>query len=269
LQRLKAQGLYTDEKYSHVAKISVHYKAWRAFVGEYFEVDPADAKLMLIKLGYGARQTAEIPFLTVLAAQMRLGAAELLRIPGNTWVNDFYSDRTNPLFSRLCALLSSDEADLLIAYANEAQRYSPTIINGYLFDGAENYCTTIEDAAVVQYAAEKTTNEFGVELCAKTWPHKFRSVGTLTYTLLTSGQACVTVRDQALLVSPRACLISCLVGAEPELRELLVGSSVDINNPEGMSVVSLKSTKNSFRVSATRYASSRRSLWRTSSMIHR
>eukprot|EP00973_Karenia_brevis_P005790 787780-Karenia_brevis.AAC.1 len=51
--------------------------------------------------------------------------------------------------------------------------YSSELINGYVFDGAENYCASVNDEAVVAYAAENTTTVFGIEMQVKTWPEQY------------------------------------------------------------------------------------------------
>lgn len=49
----------------------VHYKAWRAAVSEYADLDMAAGKVELTKLFYGATPCAEVPFLLKLCVEIR------------------------------------------------------------------------------------------------------------------------------------------------------------------------------------------------------
>ena len=102
------------------------------------------------------------------------------------------------------------------------------IINGFIFDGAENYCHSIEEEAVVAYAAMKTGRDFGVPLHVKRWPEKYDKVDTLAHTMLRRGHALVKPRERSTPTAPRACLLHCVVAIRPAIGLRLPASAWDV-----------------------------------------
>lgn len=90
-----------------------YYKEWRSAIAEYFDTDIASAKVEIIKIFFGSKPEYDMPFLRKLATEVQAIARELLQLPEFAHYQNFYSDRRNPEFSRLSALISEQENKLL------------------------------------------------------------------------------------------------------------------------------------------------------------
>ena len=87
-RRLRRMEIFSEEKYGMIAKAGAHYKNWRSAVAACYNFeDLDDAKMALVKLGYGARPVSDVPFLRAFAAQMSAAATEILGAPDCAWVH--------------------------------------------------------------------------------------------------------------------------------------------------------------------------------------
>ena len=95
-------------------RFCVHFASWRQALKEYCTRSDTEVKVDLIKLFYGARPINDLlPFMRKLCAEVRAAAAALVAHPASACFSTTYADRKNPLFSRMSAILSFAENDLL------------------------------------------------------------------------------------------------------------------------------------------------------------
>eukprot|EP00973_Karenia_brevis_P072152 10023304-Karenia_brevis.AAC.1 len=105
--------LHKHRKYGMIKRCATYYKRWRLALAEYNVCELEDAKNLLIRLGYLAKPSTDIPFIRVLAHQLRVAAYDVLSMPDCSWVSQYYGERRNPLASRVAAVMALDENAML------------------------------------------------------------------------------------------------------------------------------------------------------------
>ena len=217
LRRLQRLGLAGPGKYSHLKRLCQHYGAHRLFAQRYFDISAAESKLVLIKIGYGGQQQADVPFLRYLAHEMSLAAAEILTSVDCRWVNAFYGGRRNPQFSRLCAILSGDESAMMMKFCEVVYGMLPNGINGLVYDGCEVYCGCIGDEAVAVYAAAETLESCGMEMKINAWPKSYAHVSTIAHRLLVAAKIRCRPAVPARTASRGGCLLFAVCALDPSV----------------------------------------------------
>ena len=137
----------------------------RQAIARYADVGVAEAKVEIIRIFYGGRPSLELPFLLKLAAEVQKAATLLMRQAFAAPWQQIYGDRRNPEFSRLSAMLSFEENELLnIVRTSVGDR-----LNVLLYDGAYVHCTDLESEILVVEACRLCTDTL-VPMNIKTWP---------------------------------------------------------------------------------------------------
>ena len=101
-------------------------------MANYMERSVDKAKTELIRIFYGRKPSVQIPFLLKLCAEVQQAATALLSHPSAAQWSSLSRERSNPEFSRLSALLSFDEAELL----TDSLQVCRAAANVLIFDGA-------------------------------------------------------------------------------------------------------------------------------------
>ena len=162
---LSLHDLWEPEKYPMLDRFTDHPKAWRKCIADYADIPIAEAKVELIRLFYGGKPSVEAPFLLKLCDEVQKAASALLRRPQARPFLGLYTDRSNPEFSRLSALLSFEEAKLL----DIVQEIVGDRMNLLLYDGCYVKCDNIPAQLAVLEACRSCGDRLiPVELQA--WP---------------------------------------------------------------------------------------------------
>ena len=130
-KKLMDLNLWTDEKFPMLDRFVKHFRHWRAGLAMHQDYSIQDAKIELIRIFYGGKPTIEAPFLLKLGDEVQEAARSLLRHSCAADLVNMYTDRRNPEFSRLSALLSKDEAAML----DKARLVTAEYMQVLIFDG--------------------------------------------------------------------------------------------------------------------------------------
>ena len=197
-KRLKDLGLWDSTKYVMLEHFIANFQAWRRCLAKYMDKPVADAKTELIRIFYGGRPSIQAPFLLKLCDEIQKAAESLIGHPSATPWSRLYADRCNPEFSRLSAMLSFAEAEMLTAFTEKC----PTLTNVLVFDGA--YMTTMSFAAELDMviALDRVSEEI-TPLEVKSWAKALRPA-SLPHAALRRGAivdpvAAVPVTENCLL----------------------------------------------------------------------
>ena len=163
--KLKTWYLWDANKFPMLKIFVEHYQAWRACLAKYMNVDVDVAKTELTRLFYGGKPTVELPFLLKLADEIQLAAKTLLSHAGAMEVSELFSDRRNPEFSRLSALMSGEEAMLL----DKVGTVVGDRMNMLLFDGAYITCDNLEAETLILEACQLCADT-AIPLTVRSWP---------------------------------------------------------------------------------------------------
>ena len=123
------------EKYNMIKKYAEHYQAWRAQWG----------KQTLTGLGYGGIPDGEAwnPPTWTLYCELRCAAAELLALPQYHYLAKLFTDRPQPLFSRLYYALSADEVKRLTSAADDYNTHGFRV-RGMIYDSILTEGTSVQ-----------------------------------------------------------------------------------------------------------------------------
>jgi len=163
--KLDTCGLLDADQFPMLMNFVVNFDAWRQAIARYADVGIAEAKVEIIRIFYGGRPSLELPFLLKLAAEVQKAATLLLRQTFAAPWQQIYGDRRNPEFSRLSAMLSFQENELL----NIVRSCVGDRLNVLLYDGAYVHCTDLESEILVVEACRLCTDTL-VPMQIKTWP---------------------------------------------------------------------------------------------------
>ena len=184
-KKLMDLNLWTDEKFPMLDRFVKHFRHWRAGLAMYQDYSIQDAKIELIRIFYGGKPTIEAPFLLKLGDEVQEAARSLLRHSCAADLVNMYTDRRNPEFSRLSALLSKDEAAML----DKARLVTAEYMQVLIFDGG----LVRDDSVAAEVAIMKavaSSHQHGVPLSVKAWS---RDPTTVAQVLLRSEH--VTCKD--------------------------------------------------------------------------
>ena len=140
------------------------FVAWRRCLAKYMDKSLDDAKTELIRIFYGGQPSVQAPFLLKLCDEVQKAAEAILNHPSASAWAKLYSDRRNPEFSRLSALLSFDEAEMLTAFMSECSA-SPNVL---IFDGGYVKTSSYPDEVDMVIACNKISEEL-IPLHIKSW----------------------------------------------------------------------------------------------------
>ena len=171
--RLQKCGFWDSRKFVMLSLFTEHYRVWRKCLADYKQETIDFGKKELIRVFYGGRPSMEAPFLLKLCDEVQRAADLLLgHSSAKTW-STLYADRRNPEFSRLSAMLSFDEAELLEKIvAPFGDR-----VNVLIFDGAYIRCDSFAQELDLARTCEAISNDLhDVEI--KSWP---RATGHLSF----------------------------------------------------------------------------------------
>ena len=94
---LERESIYNDDEYLMVKLSTVFHSNWRSCLAAYRGCEPAGAKTAILCVRFGSVPHEDIPFLRLLASQVRKGAMALLALPKYARFNMLYTDRKNPI----------------------------------------------------------------------------------------------------------------------------------------------------------------------------
>ena len=164
VRRLKRLDLWDSSKYVMLELFTDNFVAWRRCLAKYMDKSLDDAKTELIRIFYGGQPSVQAPFLLKLCDEVQKAAEAILNHPSASAWAKLYSDRRNPEFSRLSALLSFDEAEMLTAFMSECSA-SPNVL---IFDGGYVKTSSYPDEVDMVIACNKVSEEL-IPLHIKSW----------------------------------------------------------------------------------------------------
>lgn len=110
---LRRHGIFDEEKHGYIRRSTMHFREWRQAVADILGVDLNTAKKEILRVRFGGCARQDIPFLRVLAAQIDSAVDDILQLEENSWVLSEYGERPNPRYSRLAAIMSFEERELM------------------------------------------------------------------------------------------------------------------------------------------------------------
>ncbi|CAE7285952.1 unnamed protein product, partial [Symbiodinium sp. KB8] len=147
--------VWSDTKYVMLSRFIKNHKSWRQCVADYMDIALEDAKVELIRLFYGGKPSCDIPFLVKLCTEIQDAAQAIVQRESSRRWQQLYSERRDPEFWLLSAILSMDEASMLASVSS--------LLGGsmcvLLFDGAIIRCRDLRDDISLFHALE--TDDFG------------------------------------------------------------------------------------------------------------
>ncbi|CAE8688578.1 unnamed protein product, partial [Polarella glacialis] len=212
---LKKYDVYSVDEYPLLTKFTDHYQDWRQFLSDYTKEPVREAKTMMIKLFYGAQPAVDLPHIRKLSAEVYAAADALLSHPANSKWKHLFQDRRNPTFSRLAALLSFEENDMLQHFqtALTSQNSDVCVL---IYDGALVSCTSLRDEAKLLYATEMCEEHCNAPMAVKSWPRNVM-VQTLPHWLLRKLKVKISPSERAV-TDMGTCLLNAVATVKPEFR---------------------------------------------------
>ena len=165
---LERESIYNDDEYLMVKLSTVFHSNWRSCLAAYRGCEPAGAKTAILCVRFGSVPHEDIPFLRLLASQVRKGAMALLALPKYARFNMLYTDRKKPDFSRLAAILSFDEAANTQRVADELASIN-SVPYVWMFDGAVFSCESGCQFLRICDKLEHLSIQLNIGLSVKPW----------------------------------------------------------------------------------------------------
>ena len=109
LLRLLDQEASNLGKFTLLRNFCKYPRQWRSFLSEYLEAPINDAKRELVKLLYMGQPRVSLPCLLALQREVAQAAEVVLAMPRFAYLGAHFSDRRNPMASRLSYALSAEE----------------------------------------------------------------------------------------------------------------------------------------------------------------
>ncbi|CAL1142580.1 unnamed protein product [Cladocopium goreaui] len=207
LRKLRDMGLDEAGSFQMLRLFCENYKSWRSVLAQYLCVDVQEAKKELLRIFYGGNPRFDIPWLRKLGEEVQAAAHLILQDHRHTHLSDLYNDRRHPEFSRLCSLLSFDEADLL----DTIRTHAHVKMEVALFDGGIVSCTFVQDLFWLHRAcAETSHNIIPVEI--KSEP---QSMKTFLHMLVCKN--IVNMMEVEIPSTPANCLLFAVQGVAPHV----------------------------------------------------
>ncbi|CAL1143025.1 unnamed protein product [Cladocopium goreaui] len=207
LRKLRDMGLDEAGSFQMLRLFCENYKSWRSVLAQYLCVDVQEAKKELLRIFYGGNPRFDIPWLRKLGEEVQAAAHLILQDHRHTHLSDLYNDRRHPEFSRLCSLLSFDEADLL----DTIRTHAHVKMEVALFDGGIVSCTSVQDLFWLHRAcAETSHNIIPVEI--KSEP---QSMKTFLHMLVCKN--IVNMMEVEIPSTPANCLLFAVQGVAPHV----------------------------------------------------
>ncbi|CAL1171366.1 unnamed protein product [Cladocopium goreaui] len=207
LRKLRDMGLDEAGSFQMLRLFCENYKSWRSVLAQYLCIDVQEAKKELIRIFYGGNPRFDIPWLRKLGEEVQAAAHLILQDHRHTHLSDLYNDRRHPEFSRLCSLLSFDEADLL----DTIRTHAHVKMEVALFDGGIVSCTSVQDLFWLHRAcAETSHNIIPVEI--KSEP---QSMKTFLHMLVCKN--IVNMMEVEIPSTPANCLLFAVQGVAPHV----------------------------------------------------
>ncbi|CAE7597628.1 unnamed protein product, partial [Symbiodinium sp. CCMP2592] len=207
VRKLQMFELWDETRFPMLNLFVEHYASWREATAKYVDIPVADAKMELIRIFYGGKPSFEAPWILKLADEVQKAASCLLRHPEAAAWRDLYSDRRNPEFSRLSALLSFEENELLKEARDVIGNQSCVL----LFDGAIIHCTSLEHEILVSESCRRCAQSI-IPMSVKSWPTSTHSM-TLARLALRRDMLSV-VLDGNVITSFQNCLLNGIANVE-------------------------------------------------------
>lgn len=163
-RKLQSLELWTPSSFPMLDLFCEKYADWRQVLALYLEVPLEKAKTELIRIFYGGSPSCDIPWLRKLGAEVQQAAGLILSHPSSAQWKNTYSRRPNPEFSRLCAVLSFAENELMDLIKQDSNLKMEVAI----FDGAIVRCDTLADDIAIKEACSLAKSNV-VPLEVKRW----------------------------------------------------------------------------------------------------
>ena len=152
--------VWSDTKYVMLSRFIKNHKSWRQCVADYMDIALEDAKVELIRLFYGGKPSCDIPFLVKLCTEIQDAAQAIVQRESSRRWQQLYSERRDPEFWLLSAILSMDEASMLASVSS--------LLGGsmcvLLFDGAIIRCRDLRDDISLFHALETDDSRVGTQI---------------------------------------------------------------------------------------------------------
>ena len=167
---LQRAGVYSEDRFPMLARVCRFYKQWRSALSQYLGVPVEEAKVEIIKIFYGARPVAQVPWLLKLCSEVKDGVAAVLAHAEFAAYRQLYADRPSPDYSRMAAVLSQLEDDALMVLITSLRRIAATTSEVLLFDGCLALATCFQQEALVRLAVATANEASCVEFAIQSWP---------------------------------------------------------------------------------------------------
>ncbi|CAK0791298.1 unnamed protein product, partial [Prorocentrum cordatum] len=167
---LQRAGVYSEERFPMLARVCRFYKQWRSALSQYLGVPVEEAKVEIIKIFYGARPVAQVPWLLKLCSEVKDVVAAVLAHAEFAAYRQLYADRPSPDYSRIAAVLSQLEDDALMILIANLRRIAATTSEVLLFDGCLALATCFQQEALVRLAVATANAASCVEFAIQSWP---------------------------------------------------------------------------------------------------
>ena len=210
VRKLQLLELWDETRFPMLNRFVEHYACWCEAIAKYVDIPVADAKVELIRIFYGGKPSFEAPWILKLADEVQKAASCLLRHPDAAAWRELYSDRRNPEFSRLSALLSFEENELMKEVRDAIGDQSCVL----LFDGAIIHCTSLEHEILVSEACRRCAQSM-IPMSVKSWPTSTHSM-TLAR-LAVRWDMLSVVSDGTVITSFQNCLLNGIANVEPSV----------------------------------------------------
>ena len=154
-RKLQQLDLWEIENYKMLEKFCSHFQAWRSALSAYCNISTEAAKKEIIRIFYGGNPRNDIPWLRKLGQEVQSASSAILSHHTMEQWSGLYTDRSNPEFSRLCALLSFEEALIL----EKLHKCLGPRLSVAIFDGGLINCNNLEDDILLSKACAQVSEE--------------------------------------------------------------------------------------------------------------
>ena len=182
-----------------------HYVAWRQCTSDYADVSTDEAKIEFIRM----RVDRPVPFLLKLSDEVQQAESCLLRHLMAVQWKDLYPDRRNLEFSRLSAILSHDEAEMLSLVHEQMGNHMQAL----LFDGGYVQCSSALVESRLRDTCRQCFEKF-IMISIRSWPALVRDEPALSRHALRSSTSEV-VSDSDWVYPYKNCLLNVVASLEP------------------------------------------------------
>ena len=204
-------GIDPEAEFPMFMKRLRNRSAWVDFLARYDGISKKDAKRAFIAIANGGKLQSDVPFMRRLASDLTEINQRL--VDANQWVLEYFGERSKPLISRACAVISFKEAELTASVAAALEREACSKEYCRIFDGAVVQCDTDSMRTRIDDVLQNISVQRRVPVRVKPWKaDECYSLGVQLYEKGTTSEL-----DAFVDVHPfkGACLYNALRSLEP------------------------------------------------------